>query len=399
MNFRSFLVIMLMSLGLAACDNSNDEPDNTPTVISFDIEPKISVLDIGTSENFKALVTYSDGEVSDVTATATWSLKDQSGIIEQQDSPNDSGDYYAVAVKAGSDEIVATLGDMTTSSSVTVVEADLIALEITPTEASLPIGTETYFSAQGTYSDGHTQDLTDESTWSTFENAPVGNVVSITGKGVVSAINQGTAKVDASLGGLTSNAAVINVNDPKEIVLVYVTPVFKQMFVDTYQQFSARAYYSDGSVDIITSSALWLSSDTSVAAEDLFRKGQFNARGVGSAVITAEFGLGNQGAAFIDVKEDEIENIVVTPRDVEVPVGQTRRYFTEALLSDGSQASVNSSNSQYYSVENPDIAYISNDPENKGELTGLSAGTTTIRSTFIYEDETFTDETTVNIIP
>ena len=95
-----------------------------------------------------------------------------------------------------------------------------------------------------------------------------------------------------------------------------------------------------------------------------------------------------------DRMEVEIEGIVVTPRDAEVPVGQTRRYFTEALLSDGSQSSVNSSDGQYYSVDDPTIAYISNNPDSKGQLLGLKPGSTTIRSTFIYEDETFTDENT-----
>lgn len=399
MNLLRLIISVIFAHVLIGCSSSNDGPVDSPaTVVSFDIEPKITILDVGTGEFFKALVTYSDGNVSDVTDEVDWSLEDDSGIIEIQDNPENDGRLYAVAAQAGEDNIVATMDEMTTSSSVRVVEVSLTGIEITPIEASLPIGAEASFKAEGTYDDGHTQDLTEESNWTAF-NASTANVVSITGKGLVSAVNEGTVNIRATYDSIDSNPAVINVNDPKEIVLIDVSPAFKQMFVGSAQQFTAVAYYSDGSIDFITNSALWLSSDTSVVAQDTFRKGEFDALSSGDAVVTAEFGIGNVGTAFVEAREIEIERIVVTPADDSVAVGETRNYFTEALLNNGTVQSINNAENQFYSVDNSAIAHISNDTSSKGELIGLSQGTTTIRSSFVYDGQTYTDETTVTVTP
>ena len=399
MNLYRIIIFLIFTQVLFACDNSNDEPIDSPaTVVSFDIEPKLTILDVGTGEFFKALVTYSDGNVSDVTGDVEWSLENDSGVIQIQDNPENDGRLYVTAAQTGEDKIVATMDDLTTSSVITVVEATLTAIEVTPAEASLPIGAEASFIAKGIFDDGHSQDLTEESSWTAFD-ASAANVVSITGKGVVAAVNEGTVKIRATYNSIDSNPAIINVNDPKEIVLIDVSPAFKQMFVGSAQQFSAVAYYSDGSIDFITNSALWLSSNTSVVAQDTFRKGEFDALSSGDAVITAEFGFGNAGTAFVEVRDIEIERIVVSPNDATVAVGDTRNYFTEALLNNGTQVSINNANNQFYSVDNSAIAHISNDASSKGQLIGLSNGTTTIRSTFIYDGQTYTDETTVTVTP
>jgi hypothetical protein len=93
MKIRLYLITLLVIFSLAGCDNSNDEANNAPAVVSFDIEPKLSVLDIGTSEHFQALVTYSNGDVTDVSDTAAWTLENQSGIIEAQEDPDGSGHF------------------------------------------------------------------------------------------------------------------------------------------------------------------------------------------------------------------------------------------------------------------------------------------------------------------
>lgn len=395
MNLLRIFILVVFAHTLLGCNSSNDDP---ATVVSFDIEPKLTVLDVGTGEFFKALATYSDGNVSDITSEVDWSLENNSGIVEFQDNPESDGRLYAMAVKTGGDNIVATMDDLTTSSAVTVVEAILTTIEVMPAEASLPIGAEASFIAEGIYDDGHSQDLTEESDWTLFD-ASTANVASITGKGVVSAVSEGTVKIRATYETIDSNPAIINVNDPKEIVLIDVSPAFKQMFVGSAQQFTAIAYYSDGSIDFITNSALWLSSDTSVVAQDIFHKGEFEALSSGDAVITAQFGTGNVGTAFVEVRDIEIERIVVSPFDASVAVGHTRKYFTEALLNNGSQQSINNADSQFYSIDNSAIAHISNDTSSKGELIGLSQGTTTIRSTFVHDGRTYTDETTVIITP
>ena len=82
-----------------------------------------------------------------------------------------------------------------------------------------------------------------------------------------------------------------------------------------------------------------------------------------------------------------------------VEIGEARRYFTEAVGNYGKYYSINQSDAQEYSVEDPSIATISNFPETKGQLTGLKAGTTIVYSSFDYGGFVYWDETTVTIIP
>lgn len=390
--FRFFALTIFL---LTGCSSTDHEPEAPVTLVKLDIEPKISVLNIGTSEYYKAVGTFSDGAVSDVSEQVTWSLENNSGIIVPKNDPDYPGLTFAEAVQAGNDNLVATLDAINTTASVTVVDVSLVSLVISPAEASVPIGTEVTFTAEGNYSDGHTQDLTEESAWDSSNTAVFANP----DMGVGNAVGEGTAVITASFDSVTSNSANVTVHDPNEIVLIEVSPVFSQLFIDGEVQFSARAHYSDGSIDFITNSVLWLSSDTTVVTQDIFRKGLFHGRAVGSAIITADYGIRYQGTALVTVEEAVLESIFVTPRDASLAIGETRKYFTEALVSDGSFISINQSTNQTYSVADPSIAYISNLPENKGQLQGLKAGTTSVTSTFVYDGETYTDQTTVTVTP
>lgn len=389
-------IIVLTIFLLSGCSSTDHDPGTPVTLVNLDIEPKISVLDIGTSEYYKAVATYSDGTVTEVSDQVSWSLENNSGIIVPKNDPDYPGLTFAEAVQVGTDNLIAALESMTTTASVTVVDVVLVSLAISPSETSVPIGSEVTFAAEGTYSDGHTQDLTEESAWSSSNTAAVSNP----DMGVANAVGEGVASITASFDSATSNSANVAVHDPKEIILIEVSPIFSQLFVDGEQLFSARAHYSDGSIDLIpNSSLLWISSDTTVAAQDIYRKGLFRAQSVGSAIITADYGIRYQGTALITVDEAVLEGIVVTPRDASLAVGEQRSYFTEALVSDGSQRSINQSANQSYSVGDPSIAYISNLPENKGQLQGLKTGTTSVISTFVYEGQTYTDQATVTVTP
>ena len=391
-----FSLIALAILLLVGCSSTDQVTEAPPSLVRLDIEPKISILDVGTSEYYKAVATYSDGTVSDVSGEAAWSLENNSGIIIPKNDPDYPGLTFAEAVQVGTDNLVAALDSMTTTASVTVVDVALVSLAISPAETSVPIGSEVTFTAEGSYSDGHTQDLTEESVWSSSNTAAVSNP----DMGVANAVGEGVAGITASFDSVTSNSSNVTVHDPKEIILIEVSPIFSKLFIDGEQLFSARAHYSDGSIDLIPNSALtWISSDTNVASEDLFRRGLFHGRSVGSAIITADYGIRYQGTALITVDEAVLEGIVVTPRDATLAVGDTRNYFTEALVSDGSQRSINQSANQSYSVGDPSIAYISNLPENKGQLQGLKAGTTSVISTFVYDGQTYTDQATVTVAP
>ena len=373
-----------------ACSDGSDSPP-PPTIVSIDVEPPLAFLDIGTWERFRAIATYSDGTLEEVSAQATWSLEYDNGTATGvREDPG--GRYVVEGVMAGQENVVAALESVVGKAAVEVVGAELIELIVTPRSAHLQEGDGLAFKARGTYDDGHEQDLTDESDWTSDDSA----VASVEQTGIVRAHSPGTTNISASVDGLTESAFV-EVHERVELDFIEVTPQDATIFLDGSRQFSALAHYTDGSRQNITRSALWRSSDNGVVTHDVRNKGRFNSVAQGSAVVTAEYGFGNEGTSNVTVEEVVLTHIITTPRDATVEVGKTRRYFTEAQASNGIQYSTNHLEGQSYEVADPSIAYISSYQGNKGNLTALSEGTTTVISTFVYEGETFTDEVPITV--
>ncbi len=387
-------IIVFAALFIAGCSSSSDDAPAGATIVELHIEPKISILHLGTSEYYKAIAIYSDNSVSDVSDEVTWSLENDSGIVEPSTNPDYPGLSFATAVMVGQDNIVATLNGVSTTSAVEVVDVELVSLAVSPQDQSISVGDEQAFIVEGTYTDGHTQDLTDEADWSTDNST----IASITENGIATGESTGSATITATI-GTVSNTANLSVYQKPEIVQITTSPASAELFVGNSRQFSAFAEYSDGNIRNITNEVLWISSDTSVAAQDIYRKGEFRALSAGRAIITADYGINYTANSVVEIEEVVIEDIVISPQDATVIVGETRNYFTEARTSDGKLYSVNQSPDQFYSIDDPSIAYISNNPDNKGRLRGLEAGTTTVRSQFTYEGETFTTETTVTVTP
>ena len=61
--------------------------------------------------------------------------------------------------------------------------------------------------------------------------------------------------------------------------------------------------------------------------------------------------------------------------------------------------SINTNPDQVYTVDNPSIISVANDPGNAGMATALSVGQAVITSTFEYEGETHTTHAVVTVTP
>lgn len=387
--FTSFIVLAIALLAMGCSDGSDRTPP--PYITALNVEPPLAILDVGSSEFFRAIATYSDGTLTEVSSLVSWSLEIDNGTVEER--PGGGSRYEVLALMGGEEGIVARFDSHSAKATVVVVEAQLVELRLSPRAADLLEGQQISFTAEGTYDDGHQQDLTEESDWTSNDSS----VASIDDMGLAMAESKGTTTISASIDGL-SESAIVEVHEKVELERIEVTPPDAIMYIDGSLQFSARAFYSDGKEQNITRSALWTSSDTGVVAQAPYDKGLFNSISVGSAVITAEYGLGNKATSSVTVEEVVITHIITTPKDAKVEVGATRRFYTEAQTSDGRQFSTNHRSGQVYTVADPEIAYISNYEGDKGKLTARSQGTTIVTSNFTSEDgEEFTDQVTVTV--
>src|SRR5277367_3940681 len=141
--------------------------------------------------------------------------------------------------------------------------AVLTSIQVNPNRASIAQNTTQAFTAQGTYSDGSTKDLTASVQWSCLlpdlatvsSTAPTQGLATATGSG-----SSGTALITASLGSVSNNAQLTV--KPSTVILTSldVTPSTGTVGYENQLQLSATATFSDGSTQDVTNVATWTSS-------------------------------------------------------------------------------------------------------------------------------------------
>src|SRR5262249_36232224 len=108
----------------------------------------------------------------------------------------------------------------------------------------------------------------------------------------------------------------------------------------TSQAFVARATYSDGTVQNLTSAADWTVADLSgsgVASID--GDGIATGLALGQATISAAYG-GKTASTTLTVTAATLTSLAVTPSAASVPNGTTQRFVATATFSDGSTQDV-----------------------------------------------------------
>jgi hypothetical protein len=156
----------------------------------------------GSTGQFVATGTYSDGSVSDISGQVTW---DSVTPTVADIDPNG----LATGLTPGTSTITATFGDISGSTTLTVTEAALQSLSITPINPSVAQGLTKQFTATGTYSDGTTQDITSQVTWSSGTTA----VATIVSSGLATGITAGTSSITATH-GIISGTTTLTVVTP-----------------------------------------------------------------------------------------------------------------------------------------------------------------------------------------
>jgi 6-phosphogluconolactonase (cycloisomerase 2 family) len=169
---------------------------------SIEVRPANATLAIGSDEQYTAIGHYDDGATADITARVGWSSSNPTVAAV---SP--SG--LVLGAAAGTSTITATLGAINGSTGLTVAGAGLVSIAISPPDnASLATGTTRGYTATGTFSDGHTADVTEVVTWSSSSPA-IASVSNGAGqRGFVTGHSNGVATVSATEGAISASVRV-----------------------------------------------------------------------------------------------------------------------------------------------------------------------------------------------
>jgi poly(3-hydroxybutyrate) depolymerase len=283
-------------------------------LVSISVNPSVASLSVGATQMFTAIGTFSDGSSQDVTASVYWTSSN-GAIATISDAHGSQG--LASTLSAGVTTITATSFAVSGSANLTVTQAALQSIVISPQNVSVALGSSQAFSASGLYSDGSTQDLTTTVTWGSSQPS-VAVISNASGaQGVATTAGAGTTSITAIFGAQSAQTNLTVA--PASLLSIAVSPSSTTIAVGASQQFTAIGTFSDGSQRDVTAQGLWTSTNSSVAS---VTAGLATAIGAGSTTI--QCALSVSGSASLTA----LVTVPTPPTGISVSTGNMQVSLT-----------------------------------------------------------------------
>lgn len=328
----------------------------------------------GTKTVVTAIGHFNNGSTSNLSTIVNWSSSDTT--VGQFVSVNQLS-----GLKPGNVTVTATLGSITQSAPVTITNATIQSITVTPVNQTIPIGWHQQFSATGTFSDSSTQDISTSVTWSSDNSAVAKFGAPGSSIGVLLGVTTGSANVTASfsfasvtktgsapvkVSSATLSSISISASKPNAILAPGAT-----------MPFNAKGQWSDGSSQNVNVYATWSSSDTSVATVGV--SGVATGQSAGNTTITATLGTKSNSQPLI-VEGSSLASIKITPQNSKLPATIETQLTATGTFSDGQQLDLTSAVT--WTSSTPSVATVSNSSDSAGVATGVATGSTTISAAF-----------------
>lgn len=325
------------------------------TLDSIDIAPSVARRAQGTRINFQATGRYSDGTIQDVTTQVSWGAAD-TAVANISNAFGNQG--QATTLSTGTTDITATLDNVVGNSSLTSSAAQLLAINVEPMILSLPAGTNLSLNANGSFSDGSTQRLNGQVTWES-DNTRVAAVNS----DVLNTLVPGSARISASLGTISGNAALTVTT--ATLSSLQISPATPTLAVGTQTQLQATAIYSDGSQSDVTGQVVWSGADNVrlLVQNGVGQQGRLVALASGNVVVTASFN-GVQANVSATVSNVVLIDLEIVAANNSLDSAEQQQLEAMGVFSDNYRQ--NLTDQVVWRSDAPMLAFIRNAPADSG---------------------------------
>ena len=337
-----------------------------PSLVSVSLSPGGPMVPLGAVQRFTATGTFSDGSTQTLTSV-TW---DSSNSIVANITSDTTNHGAAFGRTQGATTITACTGAICGSTLLTVGPPALLAITVTPSNASIPLGLTQKYTAIGAYTDGTTQDVTGSVLWT----ITTPGILGIDSNGMLTGAFQGSTTLAAMLGSITGTTTVTIT--PPAVVSVAITPAIVTLPAGLSQHLMATATYSDGSTQDVTSIITFVGSSNPSVADGF---PTVVARMPGTATVTVLWSSNISASAVITVLPPALVSISIAPLNSTILPGATQQFTATGLFTDGSQQNLTSS--AVWASSPANVASVSNVPGSQGFVSGTSTGIANITAT------------------
>ena len=328
----------------------------TNPLITIAVMPAHSVAAMGTKPQFTAIGTYYDKSSNDVTAAVTWSSSNPT-VATINNSPGLQG--LATALNAGQTTITATPPAVAppippgtpsvqpATSALTVTNASITSILVTPQAAPLSLGVQQQYDAVATFNDGSQQDVTNVVTWTSSDKTKVTITVSGLATGVGVTTHPVTITATAQNGVSGSTTVTVDVANLQTFTIKAVSgttnaspPALAQ---GTAGHLTATGTLNNGSTLDITSQVQWTSNNTAVATvsrSGFVRAAASVSQPHNTVVVTATIGSLAPQTITLDVTDAIPIAVTVTPITGTIQAGTDQNYAATGSFNDGSSQDV-----------------------------------------------------------
>jgi trimeric autotransporter adhesin len=342
---------------------------------SITVTPVNPIIANGTTVQLTAIGRFSDGGTENLTSQVSWTSADNS-IAQVSNVAGTQGIVTGLAV--GNTPITAALEGVRRSTTVTVTPALLTSITVTPVNPTIANGTTVHLTATGTFSDGTTENLTSQVSWTSADDsiAQVSNVAET--QGMVTGLAVGNTPITAALEGVTGSTTVtVTAATLSSIVIIPPDPSIAK---GTTVQLMATGIFSDQTSEDLTSQVSWTSADNSIAqvSDAAGTNGLVTGTGVGGATMFATL-EGVSGSTTVTVSDAVLTSIAITPADQTIRPGTNIQLKAVGTFSDGTLQDITSSASWISSHST--VATVGSAGDNNGLVTGIYFGSAAIAAT------------------
>lgn len=250
-----------------------------------------------------------------------------------------------------------------------VTTPTLLSISVSASVVQLPVGLNTQFVATGQYSDGNSQNLSNQVTWSVSD---LSKATINSSSGLLTAVQAGSLTVSAAMQSVSGSLAFTI--SPATLSSLQVSPATLTLAKGTTQAVTVTAIFSDLSNQDVSDQVTWQSDDSSLA-DIAAGTSLVEAIEQGSTLLTASLS-GEQASLAVTVTGAELVSLSLTPLNSTIPLGLSQQYVAQGTYTDDSVQDI--STQVTWLSSNESVAVVSNSVGSKGKVDTQAVGSTNI---------------------